>query len=288
MGKRNRLRKRFMPWLIVLITLYSMYCGLLFFFQTKLIFPAAMAGQPGQTLPTVETEAIQWPTEEGTTTAWLIPAPIRFPPTSTNETKTPKPLVVFFHGNAELIDHQHAIIELYHRLDMHVLMVEYRGYGHSDGTPSEHHIVTDTVAIVKDICDRANIAPHKLVLHGRSIGGGLATQVARQTQPTALIVESTFTSLSNMAMRYGVPPFILTSPLQSEQAFQKLSLPILIMHGNLDTIIPISHAHQLHHAATHSELVIFDTDHNAWPPPKEAWLYENSIKAHLTRCGILP
>ena len=204
--------KRIMTWLILLLSLYVVYCGLLFFFQTKLIFPASMAGQAAQTLPTRDTQVIPFPTDEGTTTAWLVPAAAG---------DTPAPLAMFFHGNAELIDHQRAIIDLYHGMGVHVLMVEYRGYGHSEGTPSQQHIVADSVAVLDQVLKRKDVDADKLVLHGRSIGGGLAAQVALQTEPKALIVENTFTSVSGMAIRYGVPPLYRDQPAEVGTGFYK-------------------------------------------------------------------
>jgi hypothetical protein len=276
-------RKRIITWLTILLSLYGIYCGLLFYFQTKLIFPAGMAGQPSNTLPTSETEVIELPTDEGTTIAWLIPAP-----GSNNAVNEPRPLVVFFHGNGELMDHQHMIIDLYQDLGMSLLMVEYRGYGHSDGTPSEAHIVPDSVSVLKQVLHRNDVDASKLVLHGRSIGGGLATQVALQTNPSALIVESTFTSVSSMAPRYGAPPFLVRSPLKSEEAFKQLTLPILIMHGKHDPLVTVDHGHALEAAAANATLVLFDGGHNNLPNGPEVAVYRSKINDLLERAGVLP
>lgn len=270
-----------MTWLILLVSLYVIYCGLLFFFQTALIFPASMAGRPSGALPTVDTEVLVLPTEQGETVAWLVPAP-------RNELDRPAPLAVFFHGNAELIDHQQTIIDLYHDFGVHVLMVEYRGYGQSEGTPSEAHIVADSIALIEDVLERDSVDRERLVLHGRSIGGGLATQVARRTRPSALIVESTFTSVSGMAMRYGIPPFLVTSPLKSQEAFLELDVPILIMHGKHDSIVPVSHARKLKAASRDATLLLFESDHNDLPSAPEANAYRAAIRFLLEKSSVLP
>lgn len=270
-----------MTWLIILLSLYVIYCGLLFLFQAKLVFPASMAGQPGKHLPTLDTVVIELPTDQGTTVAWLIPA-------AGASADSPTPLVVFFHGNAELIDHQHAVLDLYRSMGVSVLLIEYRGYGLSDGTPSEAHIVLDSVAVIEQVLARDDVDPGKLILHGRSIGGGLATQVALKTNPAAIIVESTFTSISGMAMRYGVPPFIVTSPLKSEEAFKQLDIPILILHGKHDTIVPVSHGHRLKAAAEDATLVLFESGHNDLPSGAEVGLYRSEVHDHLLRAEILP
>jgi len=275
-----RLRKRIMTWLIILLSLYGVYCGLLFFFQTKLIFPAGMAGRPGQTLPTLDTEVIELATDEGTTAAWFSPA-------SGSGADRPAPLVVFFHGNAELIDHQFGIIDLYHRLGVSVLMIEYRGYGHSDGTPSQKHIVADSLAVMEQVLERDDVDADKLVLHGRSIGGGIAAQVAMQATPAALIVESTCTSVSGMAVRYGAPPFLVRSPLKTREALNQLDLPILIMHGQRDEIFPVSHARKLEAAADDATLELFDSGHNDLPTSVEMPKYRSAVHELLDRARIL-
>ncbi|MBX2851775.1 MAG: alpha/beta hydrolase [Phycisphaeraceae bacterium] len=276
----SSIRKRITTWLITLLSLYVIYCGLLFLFQTKLIFPASMAGLPSKTLPTVDTEVIELTTDEGTTAAWLVPHPDW-------RISGPAPLAVFFHGNAELIGRQHGIIDLYHGLGIHVLMVEYRGYGHSDGTPSEAHIVADSLAVLEEVLGRDGVDVSRLVLHGRSVGGGIAAQVALQTDPAALIVESTFRSVSSMALRYGAPPFIVTSPLKSEDAFEEIDTPILIMHGRHDTIVPVGHASKLEAAADDARVLLFDAGHNDLPNGDEITVYRGEIEEHLKRAGVL-
>ncbi|MFN3167408.1 MAG: alpha/beta hydrolase [Phycisphaeraceae bacterium] len=273
-----------MAYLIIFLSLYAVYCGLLYFFQTKLMFPADFAGPAGSTLPTAETERIELPTDQGKTVAWFVPAPA---PGRGNGTTQPMPLVVFFHGNAELIDHQRFIIDLYHGAGVSVLLVEYRGYGDSDGTPSQKHIVADTLAVLTDVLEREDVDADRLVLHGRSIGGGMAAQVALRTEPKALIVESTFTSVSGMAWRYGVPPFLVRSPLNSAEAFKELDVPILIMHGRDDEVVPAAHAGKLDEAANDSTLVYFNAQHNTLPNGDEVQTYEYEVAKHLDRAGIL-
>lgn len=269
-----------MTWLIVPIALYVIYCGAVFIFQDVLIFPASLAGQPGDAMPTPLTERIELATDQGTTVAWLVPVP-------GNRAEKSSPLVVFFHGNAELIDQQQAIIDLYHSLDVSVLLVEYRGYGHSEGTPSEKHIVADAVAIVERVLERDSVKADALVLHGRSIGGGFAAQVALRTEPSALVVESTFKSISGMTWRFGVPPFLAKSPLRSDKAFEQLDLPILIMHGKHDEIVSVDHAKQLDQIAKQSTLVLFDATHNTLPEPADAQAYADAVRGHLVDAGVI-
>jgi len=270
------IKRRIMTWLLIPVVLYVFYCGLLFFFQTSLIFPTQFAGQPSGATPTVRLEL---QTDEGTTAAWYDPAPDA-------SADNPAPLAVFFHGNAELVDQQQPILRLYRDMGVSVFMVEYRGYGDSDGTPSEKHIVGDTVALLNRVLDKPEIDRDRLVYHGRSIGAGFAAQVALRIEPRAMIVESTFKSIAGMAWRYGIPPFLVRTPLRTERAFKQLDLPILIMHGKSDRIVPPGHSEALHAAATESTLVLFDADHNTLPMPSEQLKYENAIRRHLEGAGV--
>ena len=90
-----------------------------------------------------------------------------------------------------------------------------------------------------------------------------------------------------MAVRYGVPPFLARSPLRSEAAFKELDVPILIMHGKADQIVPVGHAHELEQAGSQTTLVLFDADHNTLPTPRQAVLYEESVRDHLRSAGVL-
>ena len=274
-----------MTYLILLGVLYGVYAGLLFVFQHMLMFPADLAGTPVKRAaafhqPTV----LELATDQGVTRGWFLPAP-------GVSGDRPAGLVVFFHGNAELIDQQTKIVRMYHAMGLSVLLPEYRGYGISEGSPSEKHIVADALAMMALATGRPEVEPAKVVLHGRSIGGGLAAQVAdkmaKQHKPAAVIVESTFVSVSGMAWRYGAPSFLVRSPLKTGDAFVRATWPILIMHGQRDQIVPVDHAHELLKIVPDATLLLFDCDHNTLPPADMTDTYEASIRKHLDEAGVL-
>lgn len=275
-----------MSYVTVLVGLYVVYCGLLFFYQHKLMFPADMAGPPPPpelAAALYQPEVIEVATDEGVTRGWYLPAPGA-------SAEEPAPMVVFFHGNAELIDHQSDIIELYHGMGMSVLLPEYRGYGHSEGSPSEKHIVGDAMVMIERVMSRPEADGAAVVLHGRSIGGGMAAQVADRLQeqgraPAAVIVESTFVSASGMAWRHGVPPFLVRSPLKTGEVFERSRYPVLIMHGKYDGIIPVSHAHELLKLAPNGKLLVLEYGHGI--PLAEIPQYEDAVRLHLQEAGVV-
>ena len=117
----------------------------------------------------------------------------------------PAPLVVFAHGNAELIDPWPQVLSPYRNLGCHVLLPEYRSYGRSGGKPSEASICADVHAFVRKIIQRPDVDSSRVVFHGRSLGGGVLGAVAQRWSPRAAILESTFTSLEDLARDMYLP-----------------------------------------------------------------------------------
>lgn len=178
--------------------------------------------------------------------AWFLP-----PLTGTT---TPAPTVVFAHGNGELIDFWPAALESYRRMGLGVLLVEYRGYGRSPGTPTQPSITDDFTAYRDQIAARPDVDENRLVYHGRSLGGGVVCALAAARPPRAVILESSFTSVATIAGRMGVPSFMVLDPYDNLAFVETSSLPILIIHGSRDQVIPFAHAKHLHAAAHDSRL----------------------------------
>lgn len=264
-----------------LALIYLIWCAALFLLQGRMMFPRGFAGAPSEGPWDIDAVVLRHEFDPGRgVVAWLLLVPGA-------SAESPRPLVVFFHGNAELIDHQAAIVALYRRLGASVLMVEYRGYGHSDGTPAQKPLVDDAVSVIEQVIEDKTIDAGRLVLHGRSIGGGIATQVALEIRPVALVVESTTTSVAGMAWRYGVPPFLVKSPLNNRAAFERLDLPILILHGRDDEIFPLAQAEALQRAGRDATLVTFNASHNTLPSGAEIERYERAIREHLIDAGAI-
>ena len=108
------------------------------------------------------------------------------------------PTVLFFHGNAGNISHRLESIQIFHELGLNVLIFDYRGYGRSTGKPSEQGLYRDADAAWFYLTNIRGIDAKEIVLFGRSMGGAVATRLAAKTQPAAVIVESTFTSVPDM------------------------------------------------------------------------------------------
>lgn len=198
----------------------------------------------------------------------------------------PGPLLIYAHGNAELIDHWPEALAPYRALGINLLLPEYRGYGRSAGSPSQQGIVGDTAMLLEQALRRPEVDGSRVVLQGRSLGGGVVCDLALRRPPAALILQSTFTSLRAMARRYLVPGFLVRDPFDNLAALKRLEVPLLVVHGTRDRLVPYSHARALHAAVPHARLVAFETDHNdALTDDPRFW---REVASFLRDARILP
>jgi len=259
--------------MLYILLAYVAWCALIYFAQDWLIFPREMAG-PALPLPK-GAELISIPLADGKhMEGWFFPA-----------TRSPAPAVVYFHGNAELICHQNRIVEQYHAMGFAVLLPEYRGYGGQPGSPSQKAFRKDMPRFYDALAKRADIDPGRIIFHGRSLGGGVAADLALQRQPAALILESTFASMASMGWRYGTPPFLARHPFRTNRALAQLNIPVLMFHGRQDTVIPVSNGRKLAQAARKGRYIEYDAGHNDFPGAHEEEFW-TEVKTFLRDSGL--
>lgn len=169
-------------------------------------------------------------------------------------------------GNAGNISHRLQLVEFLHRLHISVFLFDYRGYGESEGTPGEKGTYLDAAAAWDYLTDKYKVDPRRIVIHGQSLGGPIASWLAREKDPAALVVESTFTSLPDLAA--GMYPFFPVRMLTRFQYstgkyLQELHCPVLIVHSPDDEIIPFRHGKDLYAMAKEpKEFLEIRGDHN--------------------------
>jgi fermentation-respiration switch protein FrsA (DUF1100 family) len=155
--------------------------------------------------------------------------------------------VVWFHGNAGNVSHRlDNARELVARFGLDLFLVDYRGYGLSEGEPSEAGLYADGMAVYDEARARGFAPPH-IVLFGRSLGAAVAIEVALAREARGLILETPFRSIRAMAHEHVpfVPGFLIRSRYDSEAKVGRLSLPLLVLHGDRDDIVPLPHAQRL-------------------------------------------
>lgn len=161
---------------------------------------------------------------------------------------SPRPAtVVYFGGNAEEVTASAPDAHLLYG-ERAVLLVNYRGYGASEGRPGERELVADGVAAIDWIRSHAELDGTRIALHGRSLGSGVAVQVAAQRPPRCIVLTSPFDSALDVAR--GVYPWLpiawlMRHPFDSMSHAPKLQVPALVLAGDADTLIAPAHSRRL-------------------------------------------
>ena len=161
--------------------------------------------------------------------------------------------LLWFHGNGGNISHRLDNLKLLHnKLGISVFLFDYRGYGRSQGRPSEQGTYLDAEAALIHLGSRGDPSPERLIYFGRSLGAAVAVEMAIRHPPYALILESAFPSVPYMARRaypfFPIWPFLRTQ-YDSQSKIATVDAPVLMLHGDKDHIVPIEAGRQLFDAA---------------------------------------
>lgn len=163
-----------------------------------------------------------------------------------------QPVLLWCHGNAGNISHRLSNISELHRRGISVMIFDYRGYGKSTGVPSEAGFYQDALTAYDFLRTHKKVNPKRLVIFGRSLGTSVAGEVLRQRSAAGLILEGAFPSLQSMADHhyFGVPAhWFLNSQFNLNEKLPDISRPLLVIHGENDTIVPIKFGKQVYEAA---------------------------------------
>jgi abhydrolase domain-containing protein 17 len=154
--------------------------------------------------------------------------------------------ILFSHGNAEDIGTVEPFILRLRENGFAVLAYDYRGYGTSEGTPSENNTYRDIDAAYEYLTEQRKIPADSIILHGRSLGGGAAVDLASRKLVGGLILESTFTSASRVLTKIRIIPF---DRFVNIGKIASVKCPVLVIHGKKDWTIPFHHGEALFAAA---------------------------------------
>lgn len=160
-----------------------------------------------------------------------------------NGTVTPvstQTTVLFLHGNGGNLSDRYDAIRQLVRFPVCVFVLDYRGYGKSEGTPSEAGLYRDARAAWRYLIRERGVGAEEVVLFGESLGGAVAINLATDVKPAGVVVQASFTSLHDMAtlkMPF-VPPFLVRTRMDSLGKVARLPCPKLFIHGTKDATIP--------------------------------------------------
>lgn len=157
-------------------------------------------------------------------------------------------LILFFHGNTGNISHRIETVQILYSLGYSVFIFDYRGYGGSEGRPSEEGTYRDARAAWRYVAHDLNVPAEDVVIFGRSLGGAVATQLATEVNARALVVESSFSSMPTLAQEiYPWLPIKLIAKIEynSERRMRDVKLPLLVIHSRDDELISLRHGQAL-------------------------------------------
>ena len=186
-------------------------------------------------------EEVRLDTEDGERLhAWWLPA------------EEERAVVLFCHGNAGNISGRLGTLRAFHRLGLSTFIFDYRGYGRSTGSPSEAGLYLDAETAWTYLTRNRGIEPDRIVVFGRSLGGGVATWLAARYEPRMLVLEATFTSIPDVAAE--LYPFVparlfVRARFDNSARLHELDVPLLILHSRDDAIIPFAQGRRLYEAA---------------------------------------
>lgn len=178
--------------------------------------------------------------------------------------------LLYFHGNAGNLTERYGWASDLSGLPAEVFLVDYRGYGKSDGRPGEAGIYQDAEGAWRHLTGTLAVPPSRLVIYGKSLGGAAACELAARHECAALVLQSTFTSARDVARKsYPLLPahLFMRTRFDNLAKMKRINSPVLILHSRDDEVIPFHMAERLHAAARGpKKLAAFDgSQHNGLP-----------------------
>ncbi len=183
--------------------------------------------------------------------------------------ENPRGVILLAHGNAGHVASRAAWLRyLQSKAKVSVFLFDYRGYGRSEGTPTVDGVLLDARAARAKLCELASTKESEIILMGESLGGAIVVQLAAEAAPRGLILQSTFSSLKDVAdVHYPKLSWLVPSDkLDSLHAIAKYRGPLLQSHGDQDRTIPFASGEKLFQAANEPKtmIVLANADHNNW------------------------
>ena len=238
--------------LAVLGVLFLIWAGQ----RTLIYFPDRDVPSPA-VMGLADVEGVQIQAADGVTLqAWFIPSGTK-----------PSPTAIVFNGNAGNKAYRGSLAAALRGLGLSVLLFDYRGFGDSDGSPTERGLYEDARAVQRYVAGRSDVRADRLVYFGESLGSAVAVRLAVEHAPAALILRSPFTSLEDVGrLHYPILPvrWLLRDRFSSIDVIASVRSPVLIVAGDRDRIVPLEQSRRLFERAGEPRdlVVVRGADHN--------------------------
>ncbi len=243
-------------WIVVVIAVgYIVVVVLMYLFQSSFIyFPSRNIVLTPQSAGLDYENVYLFTDDDVRLHGWYVPA------------EDARGTLLFFHGNAGNISGRLESIKLFHSLGLNIFIIDYRGYGKSEGSPSEVGTYRDAKAAWQYLTEVQEIPPDQIVLFGRSLGGGVAAWLASEVDAGAVVLESVFTSAVDLASEmYRIIPVRLLMHIQYPvmSYVEQFTMPVMIAHSPGDEVIPYHHGQKVFdHAAEPKTWMEMQGGHN--------------------------
>ena len=254
--RRRRIRKTLFRGTLMVIGVYVGLTLLLFALQSKMLyFPSRWMdetpGDVGLDYTDVTFEAADGVKLHG----WFVPA------------EDARAVILFCHGNAGNISNRNDTLRIFNKLRLSTFIFDYRGYGKSEGKPTEEGTYLDAEGAWKHLTDVKGVRADEIFVSGRSLGAAVAAHLAVKVRPKGLILESAFTSVPDRAAElYPILPIrsICRYSYSTLEAVERTRCPVLIVHSEEDTLIPIHHGRKLYESSGPADKTFLEItgDHN--------------------------
>ena len=238
--------------------LFIAYCGLalyLYFMQPTFLYGPMreVPYTPGEL--GLDFESVVFKSSDGLLlSGWYIPA------------ENSEFTVLFCHGNGGNMSHRLDSISILHNLGLNCFIFDYRGYGQSEGKPSEEGTYLDARAAYKWLTEEKNESADDIILFGRSLGGTIAAQLAGKVEVKALIIESSFTSYVDISKKfYPYMPvrWFAKFSYKTVDYVKDVHCPVMIIHSRNDELVPFEFGCRLYEAANEpKEFIEISGSHN--------------------------
>lgn len=247
-------------WFLLLAgALYALLVALVYVFQGRLLYLPSIGGRTLQATPDdigLAFENVRLTTRDGVSLhGWFVPA------------RDAERVLLFCHGNAGNISHRLDSIRIFHDLGLSVFIFDFRGYGQSEGRPTEEGTYRDAEAAWSYLVEARRFPDQRIIVYGHSLGAAIAAQVARGRRPASLILESPFASVTAVASHhYRFLPVRWLSRFEyaSAQYVRDVHVPVLVIHSRQDEIIPVAQGREVfEHANEPKSFLEIIGDHNA-------------------------
>lgn len=186
-------------------------------------------------------EDVYFKTEDGLTlNGWFL----KYPKAKTT--------LILFHGNAGNISHRLEKVSILRNLGLNIFIIDYRGYGRSQGRPSEEGIYKDGLAAFDYLIIRSDIDKDKIISFGSSLGGAVAINLAKARPVACLIVDSSFTSAKEMGHKFFpyIPSFLFSTKFDSIGKVKTINSPKFFIHSLNDEIVPFEFGQKLYQTSS--------------------------------------